>query len=298
MSSEMCKAIACAGNGICQIATTSESIIGKCSKLVRASQTYILKNVSADWGSVFTPTDARSSIHQAPAKISAIYPGHQFIVFAFIEGTSFKPPKKFIMDLNDADRKQPSQDAKAFITRLGIKYLLVSRYTSFVAIDKCTTCNLRQAQIATAYDAFTHTIVGHTAPSKNAEHRAVGSEKAARKQLSMTTCKAAMAACKSTSVTMTTPASSATSGPLAKHVCTDAGTAAPAPSQNFSTKATIAQSSDDKVLVLVQLQLFDGSFPASEQLGTVVGSDALAGEKTLQVTDKAWATALAIARNT
>ena len=50
----------------------------------------------------------------------------------------------------------------------------------------------------------------------------------------------------------------------------------------------------DPVLALVRLQAFDGSFPASEQLGTIVGKDALAEAQTLQVPDNVWATVLAV----
>lgn len=47
--SAMCEGIARAGNGVCLMAITSESIVAKCSKLVRASRTYILKNITVDW---------------------------------------------------------------------------------------------------------------------------------------------------------------------------------------------------------------------------------------------------------
>ncbi|EKM57246.1 uncharacterized protein PHACADRAFT_183721 [Phanerochaete carnosa HHB-10118-sp] len=103
-SSAMCEGISRAGNGVCLMATTTESIIGKCSKLVRASRTYILKNVSVDWGvhtnlleAYRTGNTELKSIRQAPAQVSAIYPGTRLIVFALIDYQSYTPPNEVMI---------------------------------------------------------------------------------------------------------------------------------------------------------------------------------------------------------
>ena len=44
-STEMCQGIARAGGGVCLMAATEESIIAKCSKLVKASRSEILSDV-------------------------------------------------------------------------------------------------------------------------------------------------------------------------------------------------------------------------------------------------------------
>lgn len=86
------------------MATTAETIVGKCSRLVRASRTYVLKNVSVDWGVRTDIAKAYRSgdinlkgVRQAPAEISSIYPGNRFVVFALIEDTTFTPPKEIII---------------------------------------------------------------------------------------------------------------------------------------------------------------------------------------------------------
>lgn len=90
-STAMCEGIARAGNGVCLMAATSESIIAKCSKLVRASRTYILKNISVDWR-VGRKTQA---IRQAPQEISALYSGNRFVVFALIRPPSNQSKNAF-----------------------------------------------------------------------------------------------------------------------------------------------------------------------------------------------------------
>ncbi|KIP04027.1 hypothetical protein PHLGIDRAFT_121049, partial [Phlebiopsis gigantea 11061_1 CR5-6] len=103
-SSALCEGMARAGNGLCLMATTAETIIGKCSRLVRASRTYILKNVSVDWGvrndlaeAYHTGSKELKSVRQAPANISAIYPGNRFVVFALVEDRSFTPPQEIVI---------------------------------------------------------------------------------------------------------------------------------------------------------------------------------------------------------
>jgi hypothetical protein len=103
-SSAMCEGISRAGNGLYLMATTSESIIGQCSKLVRASRTYILKNVTVDWGVRTDLAEAHRTgrtelkgVRQAPAQIDAIYPGSRFVVFGLVEDSKFVPPKEVVI---------------------------------------------------------------------------------------------------------------------------------------------------------------------------------------------------------
>lgn len=98
VSTAMCEGIARAGNGVCLMAATSESIIAKSAKLVRASRTHILQNVSIDWGTEVTaPSEATSSTNmncQAPLKVPALYSGTRFIAFNMILCEDFTIPGK------------------------------------------------------------------------------------------------------------------------------------------------------------------------------------------------------------
>ncbi|GJE91690.1 hypothetical protein PsYK624_078400 [Phanerochaete sordida] len=103
-STATCEGIARAGDGICLMATTSDSIVGKCSKLVRASKTYILRNISIDWGVRTDPAQAsaegtteQKTLLQAPAEVAAIYPGNRFVVFALIEDEAYTSPKEVVI---------------------------------------------------------------------------------------------------------------------------------------------------------------------------------------------------------
>ncbi|GJE93155.1 von Willebrand domain-containing protein [Phanerochaete sordida] len=96
-STEMCEGIARAGNGICLMATTTESIVGKCAKLVRASRTYILKNVNINWGIPVGEMSEGSTIRQAPATVAAIYSGHRFIVSALVEDADSASPTEVVL---------------------------------------------------------------------------------------------------------------------------------------------------------------------------------------------------------
>ena len=55
------------------------------------------------------------------------------------------------------------------------------------------------------------------------------------------------------------------------------------------------ESSEDKVLQLVRLQSFDGSFPVSPQLVQILGRTALSRATEFHVIGTVWATVLAIA---
>lgn len=106
-SSAMCEGIARAGNGVCLMATSSENILGKCAKLVRASRTFILKNISVDWGTpVNKPAKSGFGFHsatrpreclQSPTKIESLYPGLRLVVTAMIKDEAFKIPEQVIL---------------------------------------------------------------------------------------------------------------------------------------------------------------------------------------------------------
>ncbi|THG99705.1 hypothetical protein EW026_g2701 [Hermanssonia centrifuga] len=188
----MCEGIARAGNGVCLMAATPESIVGKCSKLLRAGKTFLLKNISIDWG---IPSDLQGSDHaaprvvqftsldqtmwQTPSHIGALYPGTRLIIFALIKSDRFTPPneiylraqrdgtgdelkfsvpveivkfeeenspsllvhtlaaRRLITELEDESRSQmmPDSERAASIIKLGERYQLASRYTSFVAVE-------------------------------------------------------------------------------------------------------------------------------------------------------------------
>ncbi|THG93987.1 hypothetical protein EW026_g7389 [Hermanssonia centrifuga] len=103
-STDMCEGIARVGNGVCLMAATSESIMAKCSKLVRASRSDILKNVSVDWGVTAELGDlngrleqGNTSFRQGPRKLSSIYAGNRFVVFAIIKREKFEIPKEVVL---------------------------------------------------------------------------------------------------------------------------------------------------------------------------------------------------------
>lgn len=50
VSSAMCEGIARAGNGVCLLASSTETMVGKCARLLRAGRNGILEDVTLDWG--------------------------------------------------------------------------------------------------------------------------------------------------------------------------------------------------------------------------------------------------------
>ncbi|KDQ53704.1 hypothetical protein JAAARDRAFT_698313 [Jaapia argillacea MUCL 33604] len=179
VSTAMCEGIARAGNGACLMATSTESIVGKCSKLLRAGRVSSVTNASVDWG---VPV-GMAPIRQSPASIGNIYPGIRFDVFAIL-GSSDLPrevvlrgkidgpgnrtfeltvpvthvspygsgdgklvhslaARRLITDLeedkaplhNVVRGSNREQMARAEIVRLGERYQLASRYTSFIAVE-------------------------------------------------------------------------------------------------------------------------------------------------------------------
>ncbi len=103
-STAICEGIARAGNGVCLMAATSETIIGKCSKLVKASGAEILKNVSVDWGipkQLVVPKDnvdaQNAPFRQGPSKLSSLYAGNRFVVFAIAKHERFEMPREVVI---------------------------------------------------------------------------------------------------------------------------------------------------------------------------------------------------------
>lgn len=95
----MCEGIARTGNGICLFALESDNILRKTAKLVRASRTFIIKNISIDWGlpNPQDSTDPNLRIIQAPDNIVSIYPGVRFLVTALIHDESYSIPQEVIL---------------------------------------------------------------------------------------------------------------------------------------------------------------------------------------------------------
>ncbi|TCD67189.1 hypothetical protein EIP91_000416 [Steccherinum ochraceum] len=98
VSTAVCEGMARAGNGVSLMATDAESILPKCTKLVRAGRSFVFKNVAVDWGLSgdiveeerqgtavrFAERDVK--VQQTPASIESLYHGHRSVVFALIKG--------------------------------------------------------------------------------------------------------------------------------------------------------------------------------------------------------------------
>jgi hypothetical protein len=97
----MCEGIARLGNGICLMAVGAESIVAKTSKLLRASRTHALKNISVDWGTNFTAsTDVTMQtdvFRQAPEQITQIIAGNRFVVFTLAKHSDFVVPENIVV---------------------------------------------------------------------------------------------------------------------------------------------------------------------------------------------------------
>ena len=92
-SSEMCEGIARAGNGVCLMSVTSESIVAKTAKLVKASRTELLRDLTVEWGipssrcanGLPSEEPREMSLRQVPRKFPPVYSGFRTSVFAMIE---------------------------------------------------------------------------------------------------------------------------------------------------------------------------------------------------------------------
>ncbi|CAL1710155.1 unnamed protein product [Somion occarium] len=103
-SSAMCEGIARAGNGVCLMTATTEGIPGKCAKLVTAAKSYLLRNISIEWGvpsSDVSPFGRRrgeeATVQQVPERIETLYPGLRFIAFALIRSARGVLPREVVV---------------------------------------------------------------------------------------------------------------------------------------------------------------------------------------------------------
>ena len=100
-STEMCEGIARLGKGTCYMAAESESIVGKTAKLLRASRTYPLTNVTINWGAGFTALSSLTAqtniFRQAPERIPSIYASNRFIIFALVKHAGFVIPDRVVI---------------------------------------------------------------------------------------------------------------------------------------------------------------------------------------------------------
>jgi hypothetical protein len=113
VSTDIVEGIARAGNGESLLAVQNESITGKAARLLRAGRSSFVEDVSIDWACTEEPqSSARNPnsvsfsnpsqpappprLRQIPNKITRIFPGMRFIVFALVDhGVTI--PKKVIL---------------------------------------------------------------------------------------------------------------------------------------------------------------------------------------------------------
>ncbi|TFY72209.1 hypothetical protein EVG20_g786 [Dentipellis fragilis] len=109
-SSAMCEGLARAGNGVCLMATSSEDIVPKSARLVRAAKSSFIKDVVIDWGIDLAQSSVAKRfqslvggappaflplIQQAPRRLGAMYPHLRYVVFTITEAK--KPPKTVVL---------------------------------------------------------------------------------------------------------------------------------------------------------------------------------------------------------
>lgn len=287
----MCEGIARAGNGLCLMATTTESIIGKCTKLMRASRTYILKNVSIDWGvqtdliqaGSTTELDPGGTMRQSPSHIPAIYPGSRFVAFALIDDPAFTPPKEVII------RGQ----------RDGVGELLQFRVPLQHALLPPGRANAARSLIAT--------LAAHRAITEIEDAGGRADAPADVKDLVVRLGTTYQLASKYTSFVAVDTRTQrhipqpAPAPPAAEHDDYDSDDdemgfglfddgyvrpAAPPPAD--------PETIEERVYALVRLQAFDGSFPATAVLEKLVGQGALAKTQEHHFPEAVWATVLAV----
>ncbi|KAJ3529472.1 hypothetical protein NM688_g7850 [Phlebia brevispora] len=111
-STAMCEGIARVGNGLCLMSAATETILAKCSKLVKASRTAIMRDVVIDWGAsedltISSPLEDHdlqaTGLHQAPWKLPVLYPGSRFTVFALVKVEGFVLPDQVVVQVKLAD---------------------------------------------------------------------------------------------------------------------------------------------------------------------------------------------------
>lgn len=317
----MCEGIARAGNGLCLMAVGTESILGKVSKLVRASSTYVLKNATVDWGEDSgsedeDDPDGLTPTLQGPAILDSIYPGNRFIVFGLIEDDRYQAPKvitlharrdggsslfkkkfkfqwvgdmssgqsqsfglgllhilaarRIIMDLEDRNRDRVDPSVQALITRLGVEYQLVSRFTSFVAVD-----NRNQPVGLSVYSTTSSNATAAIASSL------------AQDTVNFSTVPEATSFAARTSVSARTLSALRAPSSLLMMSSSLTDSSSPEP----GTHRSITNETTD----LIRLQSFDGAFPRTPPLDDIIGANLLSMAGQVGATEVIWATALSVA---
>ena len=174
VSSDVCESLAKAGGGQYLLAVSQESILVKCTSLLRAGRTSTITDINVNWTTGVTP---QPLVQQSPPELSIpeMYPSTRTIFFAIVhaktaprqvvirgkvdgkdesivvevESVKFgrrlsEPPfihtlaaNRLIRDLErgDVKGKQSQTTQRQEIIRLGEYYQLASSYTSFVAVD-------------------------------------------------------------------------------------------------------------------------------------------------------------------
>lgn len=288
-STAMCEGIARAGNGLCLMAMTTESIIGKYSKLMRASRTYVLKNISIDWGMRpnLTPActagaETNSTIRQAPSHIPAIYPGNRFITFALIDDPTFSPPKEVVIcgqrdgvgellqfSVPVQQIALPSgQTSRPLIATLAARRAIMDVEDEGRRADSAVDVKDLVVRLGTTYQlASRHTSF-------------VAVDTRTQKQIYQPQPSAPQ------SVEEEEYESDGDMGCM----LVDEGDVRPPTPPPTNPKTTA-----EKIYALVRLQAFDGCFPTTTALEKLVGRGALAKAEEFGFPRKVWATSLAVA---
>ena len=307
-STELCEGISRASNGACLMAVSSESIVGKCSKLVKASRSEILRDVAIEWGAQVDPrgqsTDLQKAVlRQSPEIPPLIYDGIRFVVFALINDPKYTIPaeitvrakrvgtgeisefsvpvqelnraaagapplvhtlaaRRMIMDLEDQDRDNISEDTKAAIVHLGEQYQLACRFTSFIAVEDE---HQEKLGILQAADADLVKFDGDD------DDMGCGLFDAYERPYTPST------ALPPVHTTCSTPA------------------AIPAAQIFQNCTAQKAAKPEDPVMLLIRQQSFNGSFPTTDTVKNIFGSNAVLEASKNGVEEIVWVTILAIA---
>lgn len=175
VSSDVCERLATAGGGQHLLAVSQESILLKCTSLLRAGRTSTITDVGVNWTADISPP--QHQVQQSPPELPTpeMYPSSRSVFFAIIHtkaapkqvvirgkvdgkdesilvevesmkfgGRLSEPPfihtlaaNRLIRDLEDGNvkGKQSQITQREKIVRLGEYYQLASSHTSFVAVD-------------------------------------------------------------------------------------------------------------------------------------------------------------------
>ena len=100
----MCQGIARAGNGMCLMATSSDMILAKCSKLVKASRTPMFRDINVNWNCHTQTIDSRPCdgqvdlLRQAPQNLPSPFHGVRYTVHALIDEGNVKIPQDVVFE--------------------------------------------------------------------------------------------------------------------------------------------------------------------------------------------------------